>query len=145
MLVSGIFTTASDVWSWAVCVWEIMSLGMTPYGDMAGEDALDMIVGGAKLPQPEQCSEMLYDILTHCWQAEPRRRPLFQDLAKTMAELEADREPDLTYLAIGDDGAKNGPVDYRHEESPGGSKRKEVAFSTDVEAADGELGTEGRE
>eukprot|EP01119_Soliformovum_irregulare_P004949 TRINITY_DN1616_c0_g1_i4.p1 TRINITY_DN1616_c0_g1~~TRINITY_DN1616_c0_g1_i4.p1 ORF type:complete len:1417 (+),score=326.72 TRINITY_DN1616_c0_g1_i4:457-4251(+) len=65
------FSTASDVWSYGVTVWEILSDGDKPYSQFAMDEVGSAIVNGQKLEKPEKCSDELWTILVECFQTDP--------------------------------------------------------------------------
>uniref|UniRef100_A0A672PAV1 non-specific protein-tyrosine kinase n=1 Tax=Sinocyclocheilus grahami TaxID=75366 RepID=A0A672PAV1_SINGR len=95
------FTAASDVWMFAVCVWEIMSRGKQPFHWLDNRDVINQLEQGNRLPKPEQCPPALYSLMTRCWSYDPRERPTFTELACNISdvhqmekELEVERERD---------------------------------------------------
>uniref|UniRef100_A0A8C0YBY7 non-specific protein-tyrosine kinase n=2 Tax=Cyprinus carpio TaxID=7962 RepID=A0A8C0YBY7_CYPCA len=95
------FTIASDVWMFAVCVWEIMSRGKQPFHWLDNRDVINQLEQGNRLPKPEQCPPALYSLMTRCWSYDPRERPTFTELACNISdvhqmekELEVERERD---------------------------------------------------
>lgn len=77
---NGLFSHASDVWSFGVTLWEMFSLGESPYGDIRGIDAIEIIEKGERLPQPHLCPDDIYDIMQGCWSYKPKNRPTFRFL-----------------------------------------------------------------
>uniref|UniRef100_A0A672NQK3 non-specific protein-tyrosine kinase n=1 Tax=Sinocyclocheilus grahami TaxID=75366 RepID=A0A672NQK3_SINGR len=74
------FTSASDVWMFAVCMWEIMSRGLQPFFWLENKDVINQLEQGIRLPKPEQCPPTLYSLMTRCWAYSPRERPSFTEL-----------------------------------------------------------------
>jgi len=74
------FTSASDVWSFGIVVWEIMSGGEKPYWDMTNEDVYINVQEGLRLPSPMNCPKTVHNMMLDCWAAVPTRRPTFSDL-----------------------------------------------------------------
>ncbi|XP_072756889.1 proto-oncogene tyrosine-protein kinase ROS-like [Anoplolepis gracilipes] len=75
-LVGGIFTLQSDVWSFGVLMWEIMSLGEQPYPARDNLQVLEYVRSGGKLPKPLNCPPTLYELMQLCWNT-PNDRPKF--------------------------------------------------------------------
>ncbi|XP_013874916.1 protein tyrosine kinase 2 beta, b isoform X1 [Austrofundulus limnaeus] len=95
------FTTSSDVWMFAVCVWEIMSQGQQPFFWLENKDVINQLEQGIRLPKPDNCPPALYSLMTRCWSYDPRERPSFTELVvkisdvhKMEKEQEAQREMD---------------------------------------------------
>ncbi|XP_074035824.1 tyrosine protein kinase receptor torso [Leptinotarsa decemlineata] len=82
-----IYTTQSDVWSFGILLWEIVTLGSTPYPGIATHDILGLLTSGNRMSKPEDCSEALYSIMTKCWKDEPSARPSFLEIRQSLDEL----------------------------------------------------------
>uniref|UniRef100_A0A1A9WHW4 Tyrosine-protein kinase n=1 Tax=Glossina brevipalpis TaxID=37001 RepID=A0A1A9WHW4_9MUSC len=77
---NGLFSHASDVWSFGVTLWEMFSLGEAPYGDIRGVDTIQLIESGHRLPQPTLCPIHIYKIIQNCWNYKAKDRPTFRYL-----------------------------------------------------------------
>ncbi|CAF4019987.1 unnamed protein product [Rotaria sordida] len=72
------FTHLSDVWMFAVCIWEILTMGKKPFQGIPNPDVIDQIENGIRLPLPHiNCPKSLYDLMQECWSYEPTNRPNF--------------------------------------------------------------------
>uniref|UniRef100_H3CGW2 receptor protein-tyrosine kinase n=1 Tax=Tetraodon nigroviridis TaxID=99883 RepID=H3CGW2_TETNG len=80
------FTSASDVWSYGVVMWEVMSYGERPYWDMSNQDVIKAVEENYRLPGPMDCPESLYQLMTDCWQRE-RTRPKFDEVVCLLDKL----------------------------------------------------------
>ncbi|XP_065184091.1 focal adhesion kinase 1-like isoform X1 [Sycon ciliatum] len=91
------FTGASDVWMFAVCMWEILMRGVKPFTGIKNNEVVGRIEAGERLPLPNGCPPMLYKLMTECWAYEPNERPTFQELRTRMNDLldETKRQEDL--------------------------------------------------
>ncbi|XP_064537903.1 tyrosine-protein kinase Shark [Drosophila montana] len=74
---NGIFSHASDVWSFGVTLWEMFALGAPPYGDISNVDAIKLVDSGQRLPQPNICPAYIYAVMQSCWNYHPKERPTF--------------------------------------------------------------------
>uniref|UniRef100_A0A8C1K3G9 non-specific protein-tyrosine kinase n=1 Tax=Cyprinus carpio TaxID=7962 RepID=A0A8C1K3G9_CYPCA len=74
------FTAASDVWMFAVCMWEIMSRGKQPFHWLDNRDVINQLEQGNRLPKPDLCPPALYSLMTRCWSYDPPERPTFTEL-----------------------------------------------------------------
>ena len=81
------FTTASDVWMFGVCVWEIFMLGKKPFPGVRNPDVIGLIECGDRLSKPSRCPEQLYELLLKCWRYEPDRRPSFRLIKRKIYDI----------------------------------------------------------
>ncbi|KAI4900973.1 hypothetical protein NFI96_011876 [Prochilodus magdalenae] len=91
-LSESIYTTKSDVWSFGVTMWEIVSRGRTPYPGISNHELLEMLDGGHRLKQGE-CDDKLYEVMLSCWHSEPSQRPCFSELAHRLKALLSELPP----------------------------------------------------
>ncbi|XP_061089721.1 vascular endothelial growth factor receptor 3 isoform X1 [Conger conger] len=83
-----VYTSQSDVWSFGVLLWEIFSLGASPYpGVQIDEDFCKRLKDGTRMRAPENASPGIYRIMLACWQGEPRERPTFPALVEILGDL----------------------------------------------------------
>ncbi|XP_072757205.1 proto-oncogene tyrosine-protein kinase ROS-like [Anoplolepis gracilipes] len=90
-LVDGIFTSQSDVWSFGVLLWEIMSLGEQPYLVKNNDQVLEYVRSGGKLPKPLNCPLTLYELMQHCWKV-ANDRPNFMFCLNNIVFLRSNTE-----------------------------------------------------
>ncbi|XP_076347415.1 tyrosine-protein kinase RYK-like isoform X3 [Tachypleus tridentatus] len=74
------FSVASDVWSFGVTLWELMTLGHQPYIDIDPFEMGASLRDGYRLSQPINCPDKLYELMTLCWVSAPEKRPNFSKL-----------------------------------------------------------------
>ncbi|GMR39698.1 hypothetical protein PMAYCL1PPCAC_09893, partial [Pristionchus mayeri] len=86
------FSTQTDVWSFGILLFEILTLGGTPYADWPATELFDRLKGGERMVKPDNCSDQLYDIMLKCWSDNPSDRPSFTVLRKDLAELLEDAQ-----------------------------------------------------
>uniref|UniRef100_T1GZA1 Protein kinase domain-containing protein n=1 Tax=Megaselia scalaris TaxID=36166 RepID=T1GZA1_MEGSC len=84
------FTSKSDVWAFAVTIWEILTFGQKPYENIAAKELPDLIEQGLKLYQPECCSLDIYMKLVSCWHLDSNLRPTFKELVNIFADFARD-------------------------------------------------------
>lgn len=83
------FTTKSDVWSFGVLLWELLTRGAPPYPHIDHFDLTQFLAQGRRLPQPEYCPDHLYRVMQRCWMADPAERPTFGVLAEELDRVVA--------------------------------------------------------
>ncbi|KAM3610086.1 uncharacterized protein V6R79_025096 [Siganus canaliculatus] len=81
------FTTKSDVWSFGVLLWELMTRGAPPYSDVNSFDITVFLLQGRRLLQPEFCPDALYTVMVECWHPKPERRPSFSELVSRISAI----------------------------------------------------------
>ncbi|XP_041421055.1 protein-tyrosine kinase 2-beta isoform X2 [Xenopus laevis] len=81
------FTSASDVWMFGVCMWEILSFGKQPFFWLENKDVISVIEKGDRLPKPETCPPTLYTLMTRCWTYDPFERPKFTELVYSLSDI----------------------------------------------------------
>ncbi|XP_072306910.1 receptor-type tyrosine-protein kinase FLT3 [Eucyclogobius newberryi] len=82
----GMYTMKSDVWAYGILLWEIFSLGVTPYPGMKVDQTFyAMIERGFKMECPYYASESVYNIMCKCWELDSCKRPPFTTLVSFMA------------------------------------------------------------
>uniref|UniRef100_A0A5K3FIA9 Protein kinase domain-containing protein n=1 Tax=Mesocestoides corti TaxID=53468 RepID=A0A5K3FIA9_MESCO len=74
------YTLSSDVWSYGVVLWEIYSVGYTPYNDIENAQLLEYLKAGHRLERPLDTPDDMYSMMTNCWKEEPSERPTFHDI-----------------------------------------------------------------
>lgn len=77
----------SDVWSFGILLFEIVTYGRFPYPDMTNAQVLEKLPQGYRMPEPIGCPHKLYDIMLDCWKEEPRQRPTFKALRHQLVSL----------------------------------------------------------
>nr|XP_046274274.1 protein tyrosine kinase 2aa isoform X2 [Scatophagus argus] len=81
------FTSASDVWMFGVCMWEILMYGIKPFQGVKNNDVIGRIENGERLAMPPQCPPTLYSLMTKCWAYDPSKRPRFTELKTQLSTI----------------------------------------------------------
>ncbi len=88
------YTSKSDVWSFGILLWEIATLGGTPYQGIKTQFLTSRLENGYRMPKPDNSDAKIYEVMLQCWQEDPNDRPSFKKLVsmlETMAESNADQ------------------------------------------------------
>ncbi len=75
-----IFSIKSDVWSFGVLLYEIITYGRIPYPGMTHQEVLNAIKSGYRMPKPDGCPVDVYKHMLRCWNSKPEERPTFESL-----------------------------------------------------------------
>uniref|UniRef100_A0A6G1SLA0 Tyrosine-protein kinase transforming protein ros n=1 Tax=Aceria tosichella TaxID=561515 RepID=A0A6G1SLA0_9ACAR len=82
------FTKKSDVWSFGVVMWEVMSYCQEkPYSGVEPFLMKEHLASGARLRQPDCCDDSMYRLMNQCWQMEPNKRPTFHECRAMLIEI----------------------------------------------------------
>uniref|UniRef100_A0A8C4S6U2 receptor protein-tyrosine kinase n=1 Tax=Erpetoichthys calabaricus TaxID=27687 RepID=A0A8C4S6U2_ERPCA len=81
------FTTASDVWSFGIVMWEVMSYGERPYWDMSNQEVISALEDDYRLPAPPGCPGALHALMLDTWLKERSERPGFEQIVSTLDKL----------------------------------------------------------
>ncbi|XP_007889190.1 tyrosine-protein kinase Lyn isoform X1 [Callorhinchus milii] len=81
----GSFTIKSDVWSFGVLQYEIITYGKIPYPGMSNTEVVNAIGRGYRMQRPPECPMELYDVMKECWKSKAEDRPTF-DYLKSLLE-----------------------------------------------------------
>ncbi|TRY66895.1 hypothetical protein DNTS_028506, partial [Danionella cerebrum] len=86
------FTSASDVWMFGVCMWEILMYGVKPFQGVKNNDVIGRIENGERLAMPPNCPPTLYSLMTKCWAYDPSKRPRFTELKAQLSTILAEEK-----------------------------------------------------
>ncbi|XP_063929175.1 fibroblast growth factor receptor 3-like isoform X3 [Zophobas morio] len=83
-----VYTTQSDVWSYGILLWEIMTLGGTPYPSVPSVEKLfQLLRNGHRMEKPPCCSLEIYILMRECWSYQPNERPIFSQLVEDLDRI----------------------------------------------------------
>nr|XP_027792457.1 fibroblast growth factor receptor 3 isoform X4 [Marmota flaviventris] len=86
-LFDRVYTHQSDVWSFGVLLWEIFTLGGSPYPGIPVEELFKLLKEGHRMDRPANCTHDLYMIMRECWHAVPSQRPTFKQLVEDLDRI----------------------------------------------------------
>ncbi|KAM7345614.1 tyrosine protein kinase receptor torso isoform 2-T2 [Cochliomyia hominivorax] len=110
-----VYTTQSDVWSYGILLYEIITLGATPYPSISTNRLLHLLKSGYRMEKPKGCSQEFYDLMFSCWNAEPVARPTFSDIVQKLDEM-------LNFL----DKSIESPIIYSEVEKESSAKEESI-------------------
>uniref|UniRef100_A0A8C4GTI5 Tyrosine-protein kinase n=1 Tax=Dicentrarchus labrax TaxID=13489 RepID=A0A8C4GTI5_DICLA len=83
----GSFTIKSDMWSFGVLLYEIITYGKIPYPGMTKAEVMSSLQRGYRMPQPDNCPAELYEIMMSCWRNKPEDRPTFDYMQSVLDDF----------------------------------------------------------
>ncbi|XP_078269659.1 fibroblast growth factor receptor 2-like isoform X2 [Rhinoraja longicauda] len=86
-LFDRVYTHQSDVWSFGVLMWEIFTLGGSPYPGIPVEELFKLLKEGHRMDRPANCTNDLYMMMRDCWHAIPSQRPTFKQLVEDLDRI----------------------------------------------------------
>ncbi|XP_033996356.1 LOW QUALITY PROTEIN: platelet-derived growth factor receptor beta-like [Trematomus bernacchii] len=132
-LFQNLFSCQSDVWSYGVLLWELFSLGASPYPELPRtQDFCSSLKTGNRMTRPEHAPLNMYDLMKVCWAESPQSRPSFSSLVVSVGNLLME-DYRKRYLQLTEDflsspavlrsrrsspGADGGPTDAQKHGSP---------------------------
>ncbi|XP_067839577.1 angiopoietin-1 receptor isoform X2 [Heptranchias perlo] len=88
----SVYTTNSDVWSYGVLLWEIVSLGGTPYCGMTCAELYEKLPHGYRMEKPLNCVDEVYELMRQCWREKPYERPTFAQILVSLNRMLEERK-----------------------------------------------------
>uniref|UniRef100_A0A3B4AYB0 receptor protein-tyrosine kinase n=1 Tax=Periophthalmus magnuspinnatus TaxID=409849 RepID=A0A3B4AYB0_9GOBI len=87
----NLYTTLSDVWSYGILLWEIFTLGGTPYPDLPMNELFyNALKRGYRMNKPTHASDEVYEIMKKCWDEKYEKRPEFSSLVHSVGNMLSD-------------------------------------------------------
>ncbi|KAK2896200.1 hypothetical protein Q8A67_010688 [Cirrhinus molitorella] len=87
----GEFSSKSDVWAFAVLMWEVFSLGELPYPTLNDDQVLEALqAGNLRLSPPVNCPAHVCGLMSRCWASSPKERPTFSEILQTLSDSSTD-------------------------------------------------------
>ncbi|KAM6928711.1 receptor tyrosine-protein kinase erbB-3b isoform 2-T2 [Lycodopsis pacificus] len=117
------YTHQSDVWSYGVTVWEMMSFGAEPYASVQPQEVPSLLEKGERLSQPHICTIDVYMVMVKCWMIDENIRPTFKELASDFTRMA--RDPPR-YLVIQMEGGEAASVEIHRRESERGLLQEDL-------------------
>lgn len=98
-----IFTEKSDIWSFGIVLWELVTLGSQPYAGLDNHEVTPYLETGKRLSRPLRCPDDLYAIMYSCWLASPDDRPTFSIMVHKLEDYELRLRPSCIAFEFDED------------------------------------------
>ncbi|XP_029439708.1 fibroblast growth factor receptor 4 isoform X2 [Rhinatrema bivittatum] len=99
-LFDRVYTHQSDVWSFGILMWEIFTLGGSPYPGIPVEELFKLLREGHRMDKPSHCTHELYVLMRACWHAVPSQRPTFKHLVEVLDKILARASEEYLDLSV---------------------------------------------
>uniref|UniRef100_A0A4W3JUD3 Tyrosine-protein kinase receptor n=1 Tax=Callorhinchus milii TaxID=7868 RepID=A0A4W3JUD3_CALMI len=109
-LIDGLFTNQSDVWSFGILMWEVMTLGQQPYPARTNLEVLHFVRTGGRLERPHSCPDDVHQLMLKCWAREPHKRPSFRHIQSCLEHLKSSPQGSLNALVYYNDSYSNSDI-----------------------------------
>jgi len=93
-------TITIDIHRLGVTIWELLTYGKKPYGNIPHTDVPELLEKGERLPQPRIATMEVYKTILSCWFLSPESRPTFQELVQEFKRMVPNSQ---SYLMISDE------------------------------------------
>jgi len=94
----GKFTSQSDVWSYGVVLWEMATLAEQPYQGFTNDEVMKYVKDGHKMRRPEDCPDILYNLMSECWNNAPDDRPTFLEICQKLLDQANDNFHQISFF-----------------------------------------------
>jgi len=91
----SMYSEKSDVWSFGITIWEVMTRAITPYATVDAIYIIEYLKSNKRLEKPSSCPDKLYDIMKHCWKWNPDHRPVFGTILRQVMNIYNERKSQL--------------------------------------------------
>ncbi|XP_028403689.1 fibroblast growth factor receptor 2-like [Dendronephthya gigantea] len=102
-IIQRLFTEKSDVWSFGIVLWELFTLGGTPYPNISPNEVAEFLARGFRMEPPHACPDEISTLMINCWQEDKDCRPTFKELVEILdkiIELHTSSEGGRGYLEV---------------------------------------------
>lgn len=94
------YTSQSDVWSFGILLWEIMTLGATPYPSTSVNELFEVIKRGERMKRPPSCPLNIYEVMETTWQTDPDKRPTFSEIVRKLEGILKQTTDQVSLLSL---------------------------------------------
>ncbi|CAE1241733.1 unnamed protein product [Acanthosepion pharaonis] len=91
-LKTGWSSTMSDLWAYGVLLWEIITVGGVPYGEIGRQELLEFLMSEKRLEIPTHCNPELETLIKNCWKENERERTQSDVMHERLLEMAREGE-----------------------------------------------------
>jgi len=74
-IMQNVFNMSTNIWSFGILLWEVMSQGSFPYTELSDAEVVATVCQHQqRLLQPVDCPDTVYQIMLRCWSHDPKKR-----------------------------------------------------------------------
>jgi len=140
VIISNNYCKGSDVWSFAIVLWELFTLGKEPYEGMSFSDMVQFLrTPGNHISPPDACPDPVKELMISCWESDPANRPNFREINKKYVGIEKWMEENgekNMYVYRNEEKGEEGSKITEAKEQTGKAKDKEVHEEPELYYAD---------
>jgi len=127
------YSEKSDVWAFAVTLWELFSVGKLPYMGMTNQEAMEFVLSGQRLAKPVMCPPKVFELMTKCWKAKAEERPDFNEILNLISQTTSSdhQEINLNAKEVNDDFYNTGQQTSTLYNDFNGKDEKQEKISSD--------------
>lgn len=97
-LAGQMYTSQSDVWSYGVLLWEIITLGGTPYPGIPPKELYKRLENGYRMEMPPSCTMEVNNVMQQCWMTSPAQRPTFGEIVQEFEAILVNYKTNVSIL-----------------------------------------------
>ncbi|XP_017480510.1 PREDICTED: uncharacterized protein LOC108369832 [Rhagoletis zephyria] len=115
-----VFTRETDMWAFGIVLWEIATLGSTPYANHSGREVMRRVPSGLRPELPKEGCNEFYNLMVRCWHKDPHLRPSFsyarQEISRSLHKWVDDDATGSDYMDVSgfSEDLEHGMVYFNH-------------------------------
>ncbi|KAF5294240.1 hypothetical protein FQR65_LT10826 [Abscondita terminalis] len=83
-ITDGVVNSKSNIWSYGIIIWEIITNAKKPYEDLSDSEVMRYVIGQNTMKRPNNCTDLMYSIICDCWKWKSANRTNYPNILKTL-------------------------------------------------------------